>query len=768
MNVRARDSASLERKLFAILLLLNTAVCAFQIATRRMPRGHDTFGNYVLSYLFMSNAAQGGGAAQWLPCMSQGMVSNWMLEVQGGILQMALLSVANLFQGVPFLPLYQLGMFADELLLLSGLWRLGRRYYASPYTLFFVGIAATGSHFWANHVYFNHRLLTGLPMILSLLHDFLDSGSRLKLSLGVNLLILQFMGNAVYVAILVAAVVGIYFVTYGWVFRGRPQAAPTALRPRRVDLLWIPANLAVLATVFVTLTHGTGEIVVSAPGRTPSGMVALDGFLTHGGNLNPLRFLDLLLGISPSLDGTLYCGILTLVCAALAVAYSPTKSVFHLALTLLAVLFFSGGYLSVAGATSYYLFPPLHLFRYVSLAAPLVKLFIILLAGHGLEVLVSRRGTHEVALKRMGLGLVVAALAVLLGITLTGGGVSLASGVLQAMASGLALRPSAMDDSRVLGLLISSALAAAASGVLLACRASHGSRFSWILPVMLVLHAGDVFRWKVQMLLQETLPLNAAQWEVQRIEPVPFVSRRTVEYDASPRYLALHPAFLQHGATYDFTDGFLHLEPPTSRFLTHMTLRGVSELQRSMPRGPAFSKIVGESKEKLQVFTSAHVSASEQELTGLLSRPEFAGDVLLFPPGPAGGSQIDPLLLTANERLEVPREVLHFGFDSLKARVSLPENLRGAWLLYSDAWHSEWTATVNGRPVGVERGFLAYKAVPLQPGANVVEFRFTSRNRALSLGLLQANSIVWCGIIVLTVAGLIRGRGPEITGSAGT
>jgi len=234
------------------------------------------------------------------------------------------------------------------------------------------------------------------------------------------------------------------------------------------------------------------------------------------------------------------------------------------------------------------------------------------------------------------------------------------------------------------------------------------------------------------------------------------------------RYLALHPSFLRHGATYDFTDGFLHLEPPSSRFLTHMTLRGVSELQRSMPRGPALSKIVGKSEDKLQVFSSAHVSASEQELTGLLSRPEFAGDVLLLPPGTTGGSPIDPLLLTANERLEIPCEVLHSDFDSLKARVPLPEDLRGAWLLYSDAWHSEWTATVNGWPVGVERGFLAYKAIPLQPGANVVEFRFTSRSRALSLILLQANSIAWCGIIVLAVAGLIRGRRSEITGSAGT
>jgi hypothetical protein len=54
-------------------------------------------------------------------------------------------------------------------------------------------------------------------------------------------------------------------------------------------------------------------------------------------------------------------------------------------------------------------------------------------------------------------------------------------------------------------------------------------------------------------------------------------------------------------------------------------------------------------------------------------------------------------------------------------------------------------ATLNARPVPVERAFLAYKAVKLTRGSNVVEFRFSDSLRSVSyrvIGLASLGMIV--------------------------
>jgi hypothetical protein len=107
----------------------------------------------------------------------------------------------------------------------------------------------------------------------------------------------------------------------------------------------------------------------------------------------------------------------------------------------------------------------------------------------------------------------------------------------------------------------------------------------------------------------------------------------------------------------------------------------------------------------------------------VLASPAFAGDTLLLSaladerdaaPDP------DP---AAHERMEVPVQVTSFGASHLAARLDVG-TAQGAWLLYSDTWNPGWRARVNGKSVEVRNAALAYKAVPLEPGTNDVDFRF--------------------------------------------
>ena len=78
-------------------------------------------------------------------------------------------------------------------------------------------------------------------------------------------------------------------------------------------------------------------------------------------------------------------------------------------------------------------------------------------------------------------------------------------------------------------------------------------------------------------------------------------------------------------------------------------------------------------------------------------------------------------------------------------------------MLYADAWHPGWEATVNGRRVPVRRGNLAYKAVQLEAGENVVRFRFRDPVRLAALRILHLNQILWVGALLWLFWRLIRG-----------
>src|SRR6185295_7361422 len=162
-----------------------------------------------------------------------------------------------------------------------------------------------------------------------------------------------------------------------------------------------------------------------------------------------------------------------------------------------------------------------------------------------------------------------------------------------------------------------------------------------------------------------------------------------------------------------------------------------------------YARITGTSVDKLQVFRRAVRAGSDRAVSGLLNRPEFRGDVLLLAsPGP----DAEPGSVSGNDRMSLPVTVLRFDFDSLTAKVELPADLSEGWLMYADVWHPGWTASVNDQSVPVERAFLAYKAVKLAPGSNLVQFRFRDPLRSACYRFVGAASLLFlAGLGVLLV-----------------
>lgn len=754
-----------RRLLFGAILGLQVLVYGYLILTHRLPKGHDTQSVFLLQYLFQAH-----GGALWLPYLAHGVVSTWFANLQSGLLQNVLLLAGGVPAGTPMLPVFYAGLFLEDLVLLLGIWKLGGRFYRTPAAQFFVTLAALGSSMWISNLYWNHRLIYAVPLVIALFLDVLETGSRPKLFLAVSLASLQLLGNAPYIPVLSCLSIALFLVVHVVLHRRRLRASLSLFKPRPVDAAWLAATGVVVAAVCVSILHGMGSIRQYHAGRNPDGTVTLDAFLTYAGSANPLRYLDFLVGITPSKDYSLYCGLFTVLLATAALRFRPGKKVVQLALCLMILLFFSMGYLGLVAMAGYYVFPPLHYFRYIGLSAPLVKLFLILLAGFGFDAVA--RSKHRVGFAAAAAGLLGAQLIYL---HLSGHGLSdPLVGFLHKIREGLAMRDQQRIDPS--GLFVGTITLSAAVAAVVWRNRPAVARL--VVPAILLLHGYDVLRWRLQILRDETVPLNAAAYAVQKVELMPWIARRTPTIVGNERAATFGRPVFGSGATYDYCDAFVHRDASWSAFYVTQWSTPVDLLLRAhgkLPlevdadppppfsygerahhrlgpetQPPAYARIIGESSDKLQVFSAAHASGSDDEIAAILNSPVYTGDVLLLS---SSGGPVDRSIGSRNERLSATPKVLEFAADRIRVEVETPAD---GWLVYCDAWHPDWTATVDGTATTVHRANLAYKAVQLHSGRNLVEFRFRSPVRSAARMLVALASLLWIVVLAAGTVGELR------------
>ncbi len=746
----------LERRLFLVLLLLVAVIPWFLIREHRLPRGHATRQSYALQYFFLTDAAHGGEVPLWMPFAAQGTVSHEPLSDQAGLLPAALLLVAEALKGADFLLLFHAGMALQELLFAVGVWMLARRFFPSPQAVFFVSVAALGSCLWTDHAWANLHACAALPLLLSLVHEHLDSGRRGPLLLALNLALLQTMGNAASTALLAPLAAGLYFGARRLVV-GRGAETPGSEGPwtRREGLLAL-LSFVLLGAVVATRLWGAAGVVRA--GDAPGSF--LDDLLASLGLLNPAHYLDFFLGLSTSLDFTLYAGMFTVVFALLGLAAFPPRTARRIVAAGAAAFVLFGASLAVLHALAPATRPP-HL---IAASAPFVRLFVVFLSGAGFQALQDRRGPG-----RRAFAIAASSLLLLSGALALQSGAAVARSTFASFSTEMfkgSAPPGSIPpglDSNVLfsELTGASSLAALLSGgVLLLCAAGPRT-IPLALGLTLFLHPLDVFGWKFRMCWIKTQPLTAAQREAQKLHPPPFRERRSETRNSNERFLLFKDLAAQppadptprYGRDSWLTDSYWFADLPSSRPEVGRRMRPVDDLLRAAgASSPAFASLAGLTSDKLQVFSRARRAVSDEEIARRISDREFRGEFLFLrgdgetgPPPPADG-----------EREAAACEVL--GFSSNRLRLRTATVPAGCWLSYSDAWDPSWTAEVNGKPVTVERANLACKAVPLEAGENVVEFRFRSPLRRLCFALVGLNSLLWMILLAGRTARLLGRR----------
>ena len=763
MKPQARTAATA----FLAVLLLNGCIYLFLLSDGRIVRGHETWEYYALQHAFLSEAG-GGGAPLWLPYAAQGTASSGAAFVQGGLFQNVLLLAGGAFRAADFHLLFHLGMMLDETLFLVGVWLLARRLFRSVPAAFFTSVAAAGSCMWAENVWISFHSFYAVPLVISLVHDFLDGGDRRSLFLACSLAILQAVGSPFASAAMLFVAVPLTFLGWRWIAGAPFQRAAPRGPWRASDKAAVLMVAALLVAVVAAGLWGFGSFVRPGSDVPPFSWAAL-AVLPHSA-------LDLLVGLSPSIDYTLFCGSFTVACAVLAGFRMAVRKTLIIAL-LAAVFVNLTALVHGLGGMLLALYPPSDAFTH---AAPFLRLLVIFVAGFGFRELVEGRVKRAVILPTAGVCVVVG-----FGLSTLSGGAPVNYEfyqLIRPVAETLPAGSANLDlkfDPLVSELLAAAAMGAAMTGGCLLLWGASTRTARLALALALVLHPLELFSWKSRTFWIKTFSMTAEQAALQRLEPAPWRPRRTADLGSSDRFQAMqsrtHPLFPaaqpSHGRASWTTGAYWFADLPDSAGRTAYWMGPLDGLMNAwasepvhrdgvltFPRGrPAAAKLIGLEADKLSVFTRAHAVGSDEQLSAHLADPAFGGDVLLVS-GESSGPPVPLSALSANERLDAPVLVTAFSANALTVHVQLPAGHRGAWLSYADVWDPGWTATVNGKEAAVGKAFLAYKAVALEPGRNRVEFRYHAPLRAYGHLVIGLCSLVWIVLGLWAAARLIAGR----------
>lgn len=752
---------------FGLALLPVFLLFSYLILTRRMPNTHDTFQFFTLQYAFLNGAATAGEIPRWFPFFMHGMASPWWYQLQASLLQNVLSVIAPVLRHADFLPLFYAGLAVDAALLAAGSWLLARRLLPSLSGALLVTFTAVTSAVWTSQPWFNFHMVYAVPLILHFLHRFLETGRWRYAFFAGNLLAVQSAGNLPYFLPVVSLVTGFYFLFYVALDPSRIRPAAEALRRPWAAFLCLAGVALSFLPIYLLMKSGMEQTVSYLSGRNPDGTVPLQIYLTYGGRFMLKRWGELVTGVS-MFDCSLYIGI-PAAFLALRGAFSVNRRTLHLLPTVLAVAAVSMA--TPLAVLAYHAWPMMNYFRHLSLLAPFVRLFLCFLAGAGWEALREDSSRIPKRMIRTGLLLLAWTAFSLFLFHLSSRLQASNQVVLQIFEETLGFGRLKTYFSHLLWPRVEMAAWAAAVFALfyiLLLQPDRVRRFRpALLGCLLAAQIGDLSAYRLSDAVSKTHPLHGTASRLTRFEPVPFLPRRTAWKDSAGERAVELSRIPLRSSVIAFTLSFIFLDEPGStlridywpapidRFMraywnqpldpSSRTAGLVPETRLEFPlEHPAARKMAAIDGEKIRFFSRAFRAGPDADVAAAMTAPAYGGGFpLLQGPAAAGLTEWDTgRQLDLDAALPIPYRVDRFDANRLELSVEVPGD-SPAWMFYSDVWHPDWNASVNGKRVPVYRANLAYKAVPVEAGRNRIRLEFRSPILEFCSRLFSFWSLAW-------------------------
>ncbi len=735
---------------FLIVLAFELLFWALLVFGHRMPIGHDGFEMLCQQWFFVNSAISHHEFPLWSPYLNHGTPVWWyFIYSRMEIFFNTVMLFSPWIKGGNFLVYFYGSIFFDKFILLCGVWLLSRRYFNSPLTAFFVSATVMATTIAYTQNSFSLVLFYVLPLMIYLLHRFFDTKSWKWLLLALFLLCTVSINVFYFISVITLAVFVFFWAvaceSRGTIFKD--------IKVQAKDIFWmggIFALLLVFAAIYI-LGHDPA-IVITTIQRQADGGVPIDVFLGYGGDNNFLKWWELFIGISLRWDYTLYMGLMCVPLCVIGIFFSKNanKKFFIWG----AFFFLLFGCATPISAAAYYCWPLMKAFRHIGLVAPLIKLYLCFLAGFGFERLFdSEEDQEQGSIYKM--SMIASAILLLNWMFLSQliADQTLTTYLLRALGPDIQNRVSVAS---IADYFFNLAILSLLGSLIFFLRPyiKFPKYASSYLIIFMVFHLLMVYWYAYDEVQLRTFPLTNAQYHLMDFRQIPYQLRRSVDDRNNPRHLIMQGMQGLVPNTLDnFTFDDLLRSKQTPDFYLHPYYNLLSAF-KAQERSPVLLKLAGVTQDKVQFFSTAHWAGSFEHETSKLLDKKYAGDILFYLSpwhDVVGQENLKDLYLSGNQRLNLPYKITSFSPDQIIINVNTPR--KGVWLQYSDNWHPSWKAQVNGHPQEVFISSLAYKALPLQGGNNVVRFYVDSRSVEWLYDFFMLSSLAWMALLIWLLLG---------------
>ncbi len=764
---------SKERKtqifIWATLTFFLIAPTLYIILQSRIVTGHDAFVYFALQYFFLNNVVTAYEIPQWIPFMTHGSIANWMHVIQAGFLQNILCLTGSLFKDVNFLTLFNLGFIIDETIFVIGTWYFAKRFLKHRLSLLLLSITILGSSIWMSQPWYNLHFIYCLPLILHLLHSFLETGKWRFVLLAGLLTAFQMLGNLPYFLPVITFVVFLYFLLFILCDKKTVKQTFKQLSFGLSAILTLFFIALSFICIHLALTIGTDEIVNYNFGRKVDGTITMEHFKGYAGNLGLEKWMELFIGLSPCLDYTLYIGILPIICAGYGIKHSFERKRGHFLLLLIILLLISGG--TLLSNALYYIWPFMQYFRHLALMSVFIKFFLCVIAAIGFDTFLQKALSDEKNSK-------IKTASTLFALTLLAIATTLFVFSLQPLKTSQKIdnivkdglvksgqyehdhnkmygwayhdiiinnifSPTAIKNIFQKNAIIASLLALIF--LFFSHQKSIPKRYQLIL-FLLCLHIFDIFSYKFLNIQTKTVRINHIKDDLTRFQNTSYPKRRSTSFwRGNSRAKLIHPAIPVVGIFHWTSNLFFFHDEFDQHIRTDYWMKPFDQYIRAYagqdiddltvwPKGLQFyfgweipttnvsaQKISGVLEDKIQFFSEVLWFDTDKKIAKTLNDPQYQGDLLLLhQKNPPHASQMTK---QSNTRIHLDYDIQQFDANNLKVSINNTTNKK-IWMHYSDVWHPFWKAYLDGKEIPLYKSNLAYKAIEVPTGNHQLHMQF--------------------------------------------
>lgn len=765
-----------------LIIGLEAALTIFLYMEHRILRGHDTWQYFILKYSFLNNMIQSREIAQWIPFMSQGNLATWWMFVQGSFLNSFFMVFPGLIKGFNFQSLFYMDIFFDHIILITGTWLLSRIYYRRIATSFLVTLSVSGSSIWMEQIWWNFHLYYLIPFILFFLHRFLATGSPLFFLVFASLGIVQFYGNLPYfipIFIFFIFLYVLFMILYDTkdVRQFKKEIISKLINYKMVIVYLLTGGL--LIALYLSVDLGTDTMYKIYRGRTETGSVAFNYFLSYGKLTNLERWLDLFSRSSFLIDNTLYAGFAIPLLSFFGIFNRPTRMARVIYWVMIFLFLFTLSQPIVYMYGIYKFIPKMDYFRHVGYIAPLVKVIMIFSAGFAFESFLTRVRLSRNIRVLFILTVVSISLFLLLQVSFP----DFEAFILKLISQIYAGLPNQYYDAMPRYIKTNSGIMAFFIFIFMVGMfyiyyrlnlAKNLASQNYFLIVLLGMFVFEMYSYKYEKIVDKTMYVNPGFWNLSKFEEIPYRERRNnnVDFNRDNRRgkdiaKLMYSSKNQYATywvrdTYSFED--LVVEPfridnyqnSLVDFLDarwgkmgNLTLsrHNMNPMYnvRPYPQDPATLGMSGVTMPKLMFFQRAYLAKDMAEAKSMVGLPDFSPAMpVLVPPasikanilesvkqfvtnGSSGSQNGIPNASTSkspaqNQNAKI--QMFDFNFNNVKLILTLPENSKGGWLYFSNPYNPYWHAKINGEPVDIFNANVGYQAIFLPHKENQVHFYF--------------------------------------------